>query len=227
MAKTVATPPATRDQRPGVVTSTASFAISPPVPDATTIPTRAEAQMSLLTEDVAGNRAEVHRLHERAKNLHNDSHDAEWRMATARRAKASVTSMLDELADLGFAWRDVARMVGVTVPALQKWRKGGAASGDNRSKVASVLAACDIITLHYMVQDIASWFEIPLSPAAPLTSIDLFSHGSIDLVFDYAYGQTDPEELLTRFDPTWRERYHSDFEVFEASDGHRSIRAKA
>lgn len=215
------------EQRLGGVTSTASDAILSRPSEGTAMPSQAEARMSLLTEDVAGNRTEVQRLHERAKDLHNDSHETEWRMATARRAKASVSSMLDELADLGFAWRDVARMVGVTVPALQKWRRGGATTGDNRSKVAGVLAACDVIVLHYMVQDVASWFEVPLSTSAPVTSIDLYASGNIDLVFDYAYGQTDPEELLTRFDPVWRDRYRSDFEVYEASDGYRSIRAKS
>ena len=77
-----------------------------------------------------------------------------------------------------------------------------------------------------MVEEIASWFEMPLSSLAPVTPIDLYADDRADLVFEFASGHTDPEAILTQFDPDWRERYRSDFEVFEASDGNRSIRMK-
>ena len=67
-------------------------------------------------------------------------------MCSSDLGKANVKSMLTELADLGFAWRDIARMVGVSVPAVQKWRKGEKASGDSRIRVASLLAAYNLIT---------------------------------------------------------------------------------
>jgi hypothetical protein len=134
--------------------------------------------------------------------------------------------MLAELADLGFAWRDIARLVNVSVPAVQKWRKGEKVSGDNRHRMASLLAACDLIKSHYMVEEIASWFEMPLSSSAPITPITLYAANRADLVFEFANGQVDPEALLSEFEPDWRERYRSDFEVFEAGDGNRSIRMK-
>lgn len=179
-----------------------------------------------LTEDVGGGRSEARNLHEEYDDLHQRSHDVEWRAVTAARAKASVGSMLVDLADLGFAWRDISRLVGVSVPAVQKWRKGERASGDSRKKLASLLAACDLITDHYMVEEIASWFEMPLSSSAPITPIDLYASERADLVFEFASGHADPEALLTQFEPDWRERYRSEFEVFEASDGSRSIRMK-
>jgi transcriptional regulator with XRE-family HTH domain len=181
---------------------------------------------SRLTEDVGGNRSEARILHEEFGDLHQRSHDAEWRATTAERAKSSVTTLLSDLSDLGFAWRDVARLVGVSVPAVQKWRKGEKASGENRLRLAGILAACDIITEHYMVEEIASWFELPLSSSAPVTPLDLYAHERADLVFEFASGHVDPETLLDQFEPDWRERYRSDYEVFEAADGHRSIRAK-
>jgi hypothetical protein len=134
--------------------------------------------------------------------------------------------MLGKLAELGFAWRDVARLVGVSVPAIQKWRRGEKTSGDSRLKVANLLAACDIIAEHYMIEEVASWFEMPLVANAPVTPLDLYAANRGDLVFDFASGHTDPEVLLTEFDPEWRERYRSEFEVFDAVDGHRSIRTK-
>lgn len=150
----------------------------------------------------------------------------EWRTAAAERGKDSVASMLGDLADLGFAWRDIARLIKVSVPAVQKWRKGEKASGESRARVASLLAACDLITRHYLVEEVASWFEMPLSPSAPVTPIALYAADRVDLVFELASGHADPEALLSEFDPDWRERYRSDFEVFEAGDGNRSIRMR-
>ena len=180
----------------------------------------------LTTTEVGGIRGVARALRDDVDDLHKRTHENEWRKAAAERGKASVMSMLTELADLGFAWRDIARMVGVSVPAVQKWRKGEKASGDSRHRIASLLAACDLITSHYMVDEIASWFEMPLSSSAPVTPIVLYAANRADLVFEFASGQVDPEALLSEFDPDWRERYRSDFEVFEAGDGNRSIRMK-
>lgn len=180
-----------------------------------------------LTTEVGGIRSVARALHDDVDDLHKRTHDDEWRKAAAERGKAGVMSMLTELADLGFAWRDIARMVGVSVPAVQKWRKGERASGDSRHRIASLLAACDLITSHYMVDEVASWFEMPLSSSAPVTPIVLYAANRADLVFEFASGHVDPEALLSEFDPDWRERYRSDFEVFEAGDGNRSIRMKS
>lgn len=179
-----------------------------------------------LTSEIGGGRSIARMLHEDYDDLHKHIHDVEWRTAAGGRGKASVTSMLAELADFGFAWRDIARLLKVSVPAVQKWRKGEKASGDSRSRIASLLAACDLIISHYMVHEIASWFEMPLSSSAPVTPITLYAADRADLVFEFASGHADPEALLSEFEPDWRERYRSDFEVFQASDGNRSIRMK-
>lgn len=179
-----------------------------------------------LTTEYGGVRSVARALHNEVDDLHKRTRLDEWRTATGERGKASVTSMLAELADLGFAWRDIARMVGVSVPAVQKWRKGEKASGDSRIRIASLLAACDLVANHYMVDEIASWFEMPLASGAPVTPIVLYAANRADLVFEFASGHADPEVLLSEFDPDWRERYRSDFEVFEAGDGNRSIRMK-
>ena len=59
-----------------------------------------------------------------------------------------------------------------------------------------------------------------------MTPIILYAADRADLVFEFASGHVDPEKLLSEFDPDWRERYRSDFEIFEASDHNRSIRMK-
>lgn len=194
----------------------------------TSTPTQTETRLTPphLTIEAGAVRSMARSLKSDADDLHKRTLEEEWRTTTAERRKASVTSILVELADLGFAWRDIARMVGVSVPAVQKWRKGERASGDSRMRIASLLAACDLITSHYMVEEVASWFETPLSSAAPVTPIALYAASRPDLVFELASGHVDPEVLLSEFDPDWREQYRSDFEVFEAGDGNHSIRMK-
>ena len=192
----------------------------------TSTPTETRLTLPRLTTEAGAVRSIARNLQSDADDLHKRTLDKEWRTTAAERCKASVISMLAELADLGFAWRDIARMVGVSVPAVQKWRKGEKASGDSRIRIASLLASCDLITSHYMVEEVASWFETPLSSAAPVTPIALYAASRPDLVFELASGHVDPEALLSEFDPDWREQYRSDFEVFEADDGNHSIRMK-
>lgn len=204
------------------VTGTAGADIMPPPPISET-----DIEATNLTADIGWNRHRARELNQDYEDLHQQSQFVEWRTRTTARGRASTAEMLDELAELGFAWRDVARLVGVSVPAVQKWRRGERASGERRRQVASLLAACDLIAEHYEVREIASWFEMPLVADAPVTPIDLYIGKRPDLVFEYASGYADPEQILTQFDGEWRQRYRSDFEVFRAEDGDLSIRPKA
>ncbi len=185
-----------------------------------------ETVATLVTETLGYRRREARVRHDDADERHLQSHFNEWVVRTSQRGRSGPTEMLEELAELGFAWRDVARMVGVTVQAIQKWRRGAGISGENRHRIASLLAACDLVAEHYGIQEVASWFEMLLLPGVPVTPIDLWDASRPDLVFDYASGHTAPEQILTTWDPEWRERYRSDFEVFRAGDGQLSIRLK-
>ncbi|WP_239346337.1 hypothetical protein [Frankia sp. CiP3] len=181
---------------------------------------------AVLSDDVGFHRSQARHLHGEYDALHKRTHHTEWVVRTTERCRESTQELLRELADLGFAWRDVAQLVGVSVAAIQKWRRGEGTTGENRQKAASFLAACDLITEHFLVQEIASWFEVPVQMGVPLTPIDIWAGGRPDLVFEYASGYSDAEVVLTAWDPNWRERYRSDFETFRAEDGKRSIRPK-
>lgn len=165
-------------------------------------------------------------MHRDLDDLHQRSHEVEWRTLAADRARSSTTALLDELAAMGFAWRDVASLIGVSVPAVQKWRRGEGATGENRARLASLLAACDLISAHYLVEDLATWFEVPLVVGVPVTPLDLYAAERVDLVFEHAIGNVDPERLLGVFAPDWREHYRSEFEVFRAADGALSLRPR-
>lgn len=179
------------------------------------------------------NTATASHLVTKVTNLNNDVRETyvevlaqEWRIRTQQRGQASVRELLELLADQGFAWRDIARMVGVSVPAIQKWRKGEKASGENRVKLASLIAAQDLIASQYQIQEIESWFEMPIVEGISITPIDLWAANETFLVLEYASGHLDPEAALTRFDPSWRENFESKFESFRGEDGQMSIRSK-
>ncbi|WP_278801919.1 hypothetical protein [Bifidobacterium pullorum] len=200
----------------GTVTETASGAVARPMDLGT------GQSIAGLTDEIGGGRSMARAVEAEYGDLHRRSFDLEWRKKTVEMGKKSVKTLLEALSGLGFSWRDIARMVHVSVPAIRKWRQGGTASGDNRRSLAGLLAACDLIMSHFQVDEIASWFEMPL-PGAPVTPVDLYSADRTDLVFDYASEQADPERLMDEFDPQWRERYRSDFDVVTASDGNYSI----
>jgi hypothetical protein len=200
---------------------TASYALLPePIRSATRTATM------LLTEDIGHGRATVRILKEDFDGLHEKSHSLEWETVTNELAKKAPETLMEALADLGFAWRDIARLVGVSVPAIQKWRRGEGVSGDNRRRLAGILAACDLIIAHYQVEDIASWFETPLHFDVPLTPLDLYAAGRQQLVFDYASGHATSVAVLNEFEPGWQEHYRSDFEAFRGADGRMSLRSK-
>jgi transcriptional regulator with XRE-family HTH domain len=180
----------------------------------------------VISEDLGYLRQQARVLHQEIDEHHQRSHFVEWRARTSQRGRSSPAEMLEELARLGFAWRDIARLIGVTVQAIQKWRRGARTTGENRHRIAGLLAACDQVSEDYEIHEVASWFEMPLLDGVPVTPIDLWEARRPDLVFDYASAHADAEQTLSAWDPEWRERYRSDYEVFRAGDGRPSLRLK-
>jgi len=140
--------------------------------------------------------------------------------------------LLDELEQLGFARRHVARLIGVSVPTLAQWRGVRAQprepmSADVLDRVAALLDVCTLVRNTSFVPDVAAFFETPVSADAPIRPMDLYAAGRVDLVLDWASRMVqDPTALLSAFDPDWRAQYDSEYEVFEAADGDLAIRAK-
>ncbi len=136
--------------------------------------------------------------------------------------------LLDQLAESGMACRAVAAIVGVSVPAVRKWRAGGAATGDNLLRIAELLALLEWLNAEQHIGDVANWLEVPPVAGIPITRMQLLINGRRDLLLASLVGPgMEPADVLDAFDPEWRTTYQSDFEVFTAADGQRSIRSKA
>ncbi|MFF9248818.1 hypothetical protein [Streptomyces globisporus] len=202
-------------------TSPVETLVQPSGPPATTA-----SQLDAIVEETGSLRSQSKFTAEDSTELHRRALFVSWQQRTNERGRLAPSALLDEIADLGFAWRDVARMIGVSVPAVQKWRRSGGVTGENRRRLASLLALCDEITARYGIQEVASWFEMPISSLAPVTPIDLYAESKSTLILDHAWGHCDPEDILTAYDPDWRERFRSDFEVYLDHDGEMSLRPK-
>jgi hypothetical protein len=166
-----------------------------------------------------------------AADRHKGDYMVEFRLRTAELLGAGGQVLLEVLADFGFAWRDIARMIGVSVPAIQKWRRGEGLTGENARKLASLISGCEIIQqFNPLITDIALWFEAPIVDEAPVTPIDLWAASNQQLVFEHARvdleSRVDPHTTMDSFDPNWRETYRSEFETFRAGDGELSIRMR-
>ena len=75
------------------------------------------------TTEVGGIRGMARALNNDVDNLHKRTHEDEWRTAAAERGKANVKSMLTELADLGFAWRQIAQSLCESEPREEESRR--------------------------------------------------------------------------------------------------------
>lgn len=180
-------------------------------------------QANVLLQEIAD-------LHARADALARDSNasDLEQRQQLIMRELPS-TEALTALSEYGFAWRDIARVVGVSVPAITKWRRGAGTTPENRAKIAKLLALLQILELK-MVNEPASWLEMPLREGVAASRLDLLAAGRYDLVIDLA-SSPDLDTAITKaldgYDEDWRTTLVDDtFETFLADDGVVSIRPR-
>lgn len=142
------------------------------------------------------------------------------------KARENVTTLLDELSTgRGMGWSDIARLVGVSVQALRKWRQKEPATGENRHGVARLAALLDLLE-NVPIRDPASWLEIPVVQRYGLRNLDLYRLGRPELLFDLAHLRISPEQAMDELDPEWRVHHRLDNEVFEADDGQLSIRQR-
>lgn len=181
-----------------------------------------------LIPQVSALRIETGALHSDVVDLDRTIFDLNLRERTATFEHRSVQSLLRLLAsDYGVGWGSMARMLGVSTPAIRKWRFGEGISPANRSAVARLAALMDMLSDHFMIEEPASWLEIPLA-ATRYSLVDLYAAGRLDLILEYAGRRiTNAEDLLDQHDPNWRDAGSlREFEVFQAADGQPAVRKR-
>lgn len=175
-------------------------------------------QYALLRDRVGVLNEDVNERHRQAR-----TYDLDERARS--KAKRSVPSLLEQLSNRGIAWRDLARLVGVSVSAVRKWRQGGHATGESRFAVAQLAAFLDLLE-GFMIEDPVGWMELPVADGFTVRHLDVYEAGRPDLLLDLADLRIRPNEALDQMDPQWRTKFASEFEVFEAGDHNLSIRKR-
>jgi transcriptional regulator with XRE-family HTH domain len=171
-------------------------------------------------------RDETSMLDSRVGIYHHEALLRQLEINARERARRDVLRLLKELsAQRGMAWSSIARLVGVSVQALRKWRKGEPPTPEHRLAVARLAAFLGLLE-DALIGDPAGWLEMPLVDGYAPRNIDLYVAGRYDLLFDLAGLRITPEDALTNLDPDWRDRYRLENEVFEADDGNLSIRRR-
>jgi transcriptional regulator with XRE-family HTH domain len=183
-----------------------------------------EPSLSQLTDQAGFLRTTVRALQEDTDDLHRRIRSLLTRRT--EHVKETSVELLERLSELGFAWRQIAKMIGVSVPAVQKWRRGERMTAENFERLAMLLSVCDLLP-EFHIADPASWFEVRILPDVPIRPMDLFAAGHDEQLLDWASGHIqEPERILDMAQPDWRDRYATEFEVFKADDGELALRLK-
>src|SRR5680860_862041 len=103
----------------GQPTGTSAGGVTDYVPSAPNATRALSIRADYLRTNVDSLGGEVQELHDDARTLDLDSR-------TLDKSKKSVPALLDELAsERGMGWSDIAEVIGVSISAVRKWRKGG------------------------------------------------------------------------------------------------------
>ncbi len=197
----------------------------PTAAESVAVPSLPPATAQQLIPRVSNLRVRADAVNSTAAFLHHEVYSLHLGERTAALEHKSVQSLIESLADKGLAWSDMASMLGVSVPAIRKWRQGEGATPANRNAVAQLAALLDVLDTQLMIEDPAAWLEIPLA-GTRTTLADIYVAGRLDLILDYAIGWLRPaDKLLDAFAPGWRAtEAKKEFETFVAGDGQLGIR---
>lgn len=151
----------------------------------------------------------------RALQSKHRKHFAE-RLASAEESlrSSTVADLLQFLAvDQGFAWVDIARLVGVSVPALRKWRLvENGASPANQLKIIRLVAFVQLLT-EIGVPEPPVWFSLPFLPDYTVAPKNIFQGVSSDLLLEVAAGSNGATSLLDETYPDWRTRWKREYQT--------------
>lgn len=189
---------------------------------------QAETSPELIDASWRQARQLVEGVRKRALRDHRAVYARRLESETDRRARFSVLDLLSELSEThGVAWADIASMLGVSVPALRKWRKtGGGTSPENHRNLAALTAFFSL--LDEFTYSPARWMSMPLVDGFNVRPADVYSPERATALLDLAAGNAgvSAPSVLDGMDPDWRERWRSRYEVFEAADGELSMRPR-
>jgi hypothetical protein len=150
------------------------------------------------------------------------------RHKTDDKARLGLPSLLLILTtEYGLGWTDIARLVGVSVPAVRKWRHGGDITSTRLQSVARLVAFLNMLE-EEEIRDPATWLNLPLDDpgdeifSGAITKRQIYISGGVIDLLEYAKRYISPEELLARASVS-ESRTSGINRVVSAPDGNLSI----
>ena len=175
------------------------------------------------TERQAGaHRRETRQQHGEAETFHEQT--IRWLLTakTDEKSKSTVLELLVELTEAhGLGWSDIARLVGVSVPAIRKWRMGGYASADNHVALARLAAFMESLQ-DAGIGDAAKWLTLPFEGViTSKTDVYRQGNGGAAALLAFAKGDIVRDDVLSKLQIEIRPK--SANKVVMAPDGNLSI----
>jgi hypothetical protein len=158
----------------------------------------------------------------RAQELHEDVELDELERNARSLELESTPELLEALADVGFSWATMARLLEVTPTAVRKWRKGTGVSTSNHQRVAHLLAMARMLSrVQPRIDNVAFWLETPCREDTALLRLDLYRAKAYNALLALAAERRQAVEVLDEILPDWRRLHGRDgrFELVWAEDG--------
>jgi transcriptional regulator with XRE-family HTH domain len=197
--------------------STASGTVT--YPDTTDATAKTAPELDSLNRRTSGLRDEVSLVAQDVEDVHHKVAGLALGDRAARlNASLTLPAMLDDIADRGLSWAEIADTAGVTPAAVRKWRRGENATGPKRLAVAELLALMDTLS-DLAVAEPAAFLISPVHPEAVVTFLEVYRAGRADLVLDLACQRKSATEVLDAYDGSWRDTLERRFVVELDDDG--------
>ena len=147
---------------------------------------------------------------------------------THLKALTGSEALLEELTvDRGLGWTEIARLCGVSISAVRKWRGGGGIEPERLRELGKLAAFLELLPHTGPTGDPAGWMMMPLSEQHTVTAADLYRSGHVDDLLEYAQGHLSVGNLLNRWNPNWQTETRSRWMVVTRPDGERVIAQRA
>ena len=167
-------------------------------------------QARLLAEDVEDGRREVRSL--------------DLGLRTNMKAAAGPDVLLEELAiDRGLGWSDIARLCGVSVSAVRKWRSGGSLSPERLRALAKLAAFLELLEQSGPTGEPTRWLMMPLVEGHTVSAAELYHAGLEEDILEHAQGHLTLVDMLSHWNPDWQADTRSEWTVVERPDSERII----
>ncbi len=145
-----------------------------------------------------------------------------------RRREALNGRVADTLNDLaltyGAAWVDIAAVLGVSVPALRKWRLGEAKPRRHLRERLAAYVACLAALRECGVEEPAGRLEMRILDSYTVTLTLIFEPERVSDILRYTSGDLSPVELLNQAEPNWRQLYAAKTRIYLDGDGELAMR---